>query len=121
VTGIYATALIVLALTLAVWAVVLLIVNRPPGAALIGAAAVLELVLVGFAVGGIVQMLGTDREFARAEFVGYLLACVAIVPAAVWWMKDEKTRAASGVLAVVFVVVPILVVRVQQVWAGAGV
>jgi hypothetical protein len=36
-------------------------------------------------------------------------------------MKDEKTRAASGVLAVVFIVVPILVVRVQQVWAGAGV
>ena len=120
-TGTYATALIVLALALAVWAVVLLVVNRPPGAALTGAAAVLEVVLIGFAVGGIVQMLGTDRDFARAEFVGYLLACVAIVPAAVWWMKDERTRAASGVLAVVFVVVPVLVVRVQQVWAGAGV
>ena len=119
-TGPYATAIIVVSLLLALWSVILVIANKSPNAALIGAGLVLELMLVGFAVGGIIQMVGSDRDFARAEFVGYLLACVAIVPAAVWWMKDEKSRAASGVMAVVFLVMPILVVRVQQVWAGVG-
>ena len=119
-TGPFATAIIVVSLVLALWSVVLVIVNKPPHAPLIGAAALLELLLVVFAVGGIVQMVGTDRDFARAEFVGYLLACVAVVPGAVWWMKDEKSRAASGVLAVIFLVVPILILRVQQVWTGTG-
>lgn len=119
-TGPYATGIIVVSLLLAVWSIVLVIINRPPHAPLIGAAALLEVLLVGFAVGGIVQMVGSDHDLARAEFVGYLLGCVAIVPGAVWWMKDEKSRAASGVLAVVFLVVPILILRVQQVWLGTS-
>ena len=117
-TGPYATAIVIASLLLAAWAVVLLIANRAPDRVLVGAAAVLELAVVVFVVGGIASMVGTDHDFARAEFVCYLLACVAIVPAAVWWMKDEKSRAASGVLAVVFLVLPFLVLRVQQVWAG---
>ncbi len=117
-TGPFATAIIVVSLVLALWSVVLVIVNKPPHPPLIAGAALLELLLVVFAIGGIVQMVGTDRDFARAEFVGYLLACIAVVPGAVWWMKDEKSRAASGVLAVIFLVVPILVLRVQQVWLG---
>ena len=84
------------------------------------AAALLEILLVVFAIGGVVQMVGSEHDFARAEFVGYLLACVAVVPVAVWWMKDEKSRAASGVLAVVFLVVPVLILRVQQVWTGTS-
>jgi hypothetical protein len=118
VTGPYATALIVGSLLLFGWSLVLVIVNRAPGRALLAAAAILELALIGFLVGGIVQMVGSDREFARVEFVGYLLACAAVVPAAAWWVRDEKSRAAAGVLAVVFLVLPVLVIRVQQVWAG---
>ncbi len=119
-TGPYANAIVVASLVLCGWVVILLIVNRPPGRAVLGAVAVLELMLIVFAVGGIVQMIASDRDFARAEFVGYLAACVAIVPAAVWWVRGEKSRAAAGVIAVVLLVVPVLVVRVQQVWAGPG-
>ena len=117
-TGAFATSIIFVSLALAAWSVVLVIVNWTPHPPLILAAFLLEAMLIVFAVGGIVQMSGTDRDFARAEFVGYLLACVAIVPAALWWMKDEKSRAASGVLAVVFLVVPFMILRVQQVWLG---
>ena len=118
VTGPYATAIIIGSLLLFGWALVLVIANRPPGGALLAAAAVLELALLGFLVGGVVQMVRTDHDFARAEFVGYLLACAAVVPAAVWWVRGERSRAAAGVLAVVFLVLPVLVIRVQQVWAG---
>ena len=47
--------------------------------------AVLEALLIGFLIGGIAQMAGSHRHFARAEFVLYLLACVAIPPAAAAW------------------------------------
>jgi len=45
----------------------------PKGSTSFAAGAVLEALLVGFLVGGIVQMAGSDRHFARVEFVGYLL------------------------------------------------
>lgn len=110
----------VVALALAAWALGLVLANRPPGVALLAGAAVLEALLIGFLVGGIVQMLGSHREFARAEFVGYLLACVVIPPAAVAWAWGERSRAGTAVLAVGFVIMPIMVIRVQQVWAGPG-
>ena len=45
----------------------------------------LEALLIGFLIGGIAQMIGSHREFPRAKFVIYLLACVAIPPAATAW------------------------------------
>ena len=61
-----------------------------------------------------------DREppgVRRAEFVIYLLACVA-VPAAAAWGWGERGRAGTAVLAVGFLIMPVMVIRVQQVWAG---
>ncbi|MHB1066903.1 MAG: hypothetical protein ACYC2Z_05695 [Candidatus Nanopelagicales bacterium] len=119
-TGPFATAIIVVSLLLALWAVVLLVANRPPGRAIFAGVAVLELMLLAFLVGGLVQMAGEERDFARLEFVGYLVAMVAIPATAVGWVRDEESRAAAGVLAVVLLVMPVLVIRVQQVWAGTG-
>lgn len=118
VTGPYANAIIIVSLVLAVAAFVLAVLNRSKSIALLVGAAILEALLVGFFVGGIAQMIGTTHDFARAEFVGYLLACIAVVPLAVWWAWGEATRAGLVVLGVAFLVLPILVVRVQQVWAG---
>ena len=78
----------------------------------------MELMLVVFLVGGIVQMVGSDQTFARAEFVGYLLGCVAIPPIAAIWASGEKSRAGTAVIAVAFLITPVMVLRVQQVWAG---
>lgn len=117
-TGPYATAITVLALVLAAWALVLVAANRTRRLPLLAAGAVLEAVLLGFVVGGIVQMLGSDRHFARAEFVGYLLGALAIPPIAALWAWGEKTRAGTAVIALAFLITPVMVVRVQQVWAG---
>lgn len=119
-TGPYATTVIVASLLLAGWAIVLLIVNRPPGRVLWLALGALEVLVVGFMVGGIVQMLGYDGELARLEFVLYLIGAAALIPLAGWWVREEKSRAAAGVLTVALLVLPVMVVRVQQVWAGAG-
>jgi len=118
VTGPFANAIIILSLVLAILAFLLAIANRTRPLAILVGAAVLELMLLVFLVGGIVQMIGTDQDFARLEFVGYLIACAAVVPAAVWWAWGEPTRASMVVLGIAFLVMPILVIRTQQVWAG---
>lgn len=117
-TGPYAWAIVVVSLVLAAWAFVLVLRNRPPAAPLVVGTAVLEVLLVGFLIGGIVQMAGSDREFAKVEFVGYLLASVAIPPAAVVWGWGEKSRSGTAVLALALLIMPIMVYRVQQIWAG---
>ncbi len=106
------------ALVLAAWAFGLVLANRPPGVALLAGGAVVETLFIGFLIGGIAQMAGSHREFARAEFVIYLLACVAIPPAAAAWGWGERSRAGTAVLAVGLLIMPVMVIRVQQVWAG---
>ena len=117
-TGLYASGIVVVSLLLAAWAIGLVLCNRPPAVPLLSGAAVLEALLIGFLIGGIVQMAGSYREFARAEFVGYLLACVAILPAAFVWGWGERSRSGTTVLAVAFLIMPIMVYRVQQIWTG---
>jgi hypothetical protein len=111
-------AVMAVALLLAAWAFGLVVANRKPGALLLAGGAVLEALLIGFLVGGIVQMAASHRHFARAEFVIYLLACVAIPPVAAAWGWGERSRAGTAVIAVGFLIMPVMVIRVQQVWAG---
>jgi len=120
VTGPYATAITVVALALAAWAFGLVLANRPLGRPILAGGAVLEALLIGFLIGGIAQLAGSHRHFARAEFVLYLLACVAIPPAAAAWGWGERNRAGTAVLAAAFLIMPVMVIRVQQVWAGVG-
>ena len=120
-TGLFANAIIIASLLLAVWAAALALLNRGLSRWILLAASVLEVMLLAFLIGGIAQMGGARQDLPRAEFIGYLLACAAAVPLALWWVKGEKSRAASVVAAVVFLLMPILVIRVQQVWSGSGV
>jgi hypothetical protein len=117
-TGSYATAISVIALVLAAWALVLAVLNRPPAVSILAAGGVLEALLLVFVVGGIVQMAGSDHPFARAEFVGYLLGCLAIPPSAAFWAWGEKSRSGAVVIMLAFLLTPVMVLRVQQVWAG---
>jgi hypothetical protein len=118
VTGPYATAITVVALLLAAGALISAAANRPRGVPLLAAGVVLEALLVGLVVGGIVQMAGSDRHFARVEFVGYLLGCLAIPPSAFFWAWGEKSRSGTLVIALAFLITPVMVLRIQQVWAG---
>lgn len=120
-TGWYATTIIGISLGLVIWTCLLLLTKRAPDLILAVGGVLLELLLIGFLIGGIAQMAGRDQDFARAEFTGYLLTGTAILPAAFIWARGDKSRAGLGVIAVAFLVLPVIVLRVQQVWAGSGV
>ena len=119
-TGPLATALIVASLAMAAWAAILVIANRPPGRSMWGGLAAFEVLMVAFVVWGLVSAFTRDVDFPQLEFVLYLLGLLVLLPAAGWWVRDEKSRAAAGVLLVAFLVAPVMVVRVQQVWEMTG-
>ena len=119
-TGLFANLIIGVAVALAVWAAVLAAANKRITRSLLIGAAVLEVMLLAYLIGGVVQIIGTDRSFAKFEFLAYLVGLLIIPPLGIAWAWDEKSRSGVAVVAVVFLVVPIMVVRVQQVWAGVG-
>ena len=106
------------AFTVAVWALVHLISGRPMSRALHSSQLVLAALLVVLAVGGIVHMVATDRDFARIEFVGYVVLSPMIPIGSWWWTRGDSTRVGSAIVMVVALVLPVLVLRIQQVWAG---
>ncbi len=118
-TGPYATTITVVALFCAAWVLIGSAANRPRGVALLAAGLVLEVLLAGYAIGGIVQMAGSDHDLARGEFVMYLLGCLAIPPAAFVWAWGDRSRGGTAVIALAFLITPVMVLRVQQVWAGS--
>lgn len=119
-TGAFANATIAVGLAIAAWALVHLVLGRPMSRALHASQLVLAALFAVLAVGGIWQMLGTDRDFARVEFVGYLVLSPLIPLGSWWWTRGDRTRIGSAIVMVVGLVMPVLVVRIQQVWAGVA-
>lgn len=118
------TTLTFVALGTALWAVVLMIANRPllpgrwHGLGLLGVLALLELGLLAQAVVGLVQLFTTDRDIEKLTFGGYVVAPVVIIPLAAFWALAERSRWGPGVLLVGCLSIPVLILRAGQVWAG---
>ena len=121
-----ATGLIWFALGVALWALVLVVINRrfaldrPYGQALAVAVLLLEVALLGQAIAGLIAMFTDDRAISRPTFAGYLLGPLLIVPLAAYWAAAERTRWGPAVLVVGCVTVPVMIFRLQQIWAGHG-
>lgn len=118
------TVLTVLALAGAAYAGLLIALNKALlpltklSWGLVWSLAVLEVGLLVQAVVGIAALLGTERDVERLSFVGYLLGPVVILPVAVVWSAAERTRWSAGVLVVACLSVPVMIVRLGQIWAG---
>lgn len=113
------TILLVASLVCAVWSLALLMLTRPVGKRwLLGALLLIEVGLLVQAVLGAVALATTHRHVSGVTFVGYLIASLLILPAAGWWSLTEKSRWGVGVLLVGCLVIPVIIVRMNQVWSG---
>lgn len=113
-------AVIVASLALAAWCLLTAVRDRVAGTAhLVGAAAVevLTLVLLGAAVAG---LAAGHRPAEFVTFIGYLVMTALIVPAGVGLSLLEPSRWGAAIIAGAAVVLPVLVLRLQQLWASAG-
>jgi hypothetical protein len=109
------TALVVV---LAVWLVVLIAIGRQPNDWLYGALAVLEVGLVVQLVIGLVMLGGDHQGVNVAAYLGYLIGSLVILPVAFLWSVGERSRAGTGVLLVAVIVIPVLFLRLQQLWSA---
>lgn len=108
-------------LALAVWAFVACALNRAPSRALyigVGAVGAVVAVLVLIAIVRLIGGGGPSNSDQVVTFIGYTITGVAVPPAAVILARMEPTRAGSGLIGVAAVVLPVLVLRMQQVWGG---
>ncbi len=113
--GALSTATIVAALVLAVWYLVRTALDRAPNRAdLIASAAlgVLAAVLVVVAVAG---LFDGERPADTGTFAGYLVTTVGLVPTAAILAKMEPTRWGNLILGIGCLVLPVLVLRLQQI------
>lgn len=115
------TVIIVVSLALAVWAAVLVARNRGVSTGLFIGAGVLELLMLALLVVGLVQTFTTTHSFQKAVFVGYLVGGLIIPPAGAVWSIEERNRYGSAVMLAVFVIMPIMIIRMRQVWGIPGV
>ncbi len=117
-----ATVLTYVALAAAVWAAVLVVVNKPiqlrewHGLWLYGLVALLEVGLLGQLVAGIVRMATDDRHVDGLAFVGYLIATLIILPLAGFWALAERSRWGPAVLVAGCLTIPVLIIRLDQLW-----
>ncbi|WP_033439506.1 hypothetical protein [Saccharothrix sp. NRRL B-16314] len=121
-----ATALTVVALVAAGWSLVLAIANRPitlatkPTLALAGVVVLLEVGLLAQAVVGVVNAVGADRELDRATFIGYLVGAAVVLPLGAFWSLAERSRWGAGVLTVACLSVPVMILRLNELWGAHG-
>ncbi|HEY2877043.1 hypothetical protein [Nocardioides sp.] len=103
---------------LAVWLVVLIVRDRQPDDYLYAALGLLEVGLVAQLVIGLVMVSGDHGGVNVAAYVGYLVGALVILPIAFVWSVGERTRSGTGVLLVAVVVVPVLFLRLHQLWGA---
>jgi hypothetical protein len=113
-----ATTVIVCSLAVAAFCGLMALLDRPPGPLHLLGLAIVEAVLLVQAVVATGKMFTGDRPDDMPTFVGYLLTAVLIPPLAVLFGYGERSRWGSVILLVAFLVVPVMVVRLQQVWSG---
>jgi hypothetical protein len=106
------------ALAGAAWCALLVALDRPMGDPLFWLLAAIELGLVALLVGGSIALAGTDRDVDGLTFVGYLATVWLILPVGVAWAASEKSRWGTGVLLAACLTVAVMVLRLQQLWAG---
>jgi hypothetical protein len=120
VTGGLPVAVIVASLAVAVWSLLTALRDRAAGMThLVGAAAVevLALVQIGVAVAGLAS---GHRPDELATFIGYLAMTALIVPGGVVLSLMERSRWGAAIIGGACLVLPVLVLRLQQLWQATG-
>ncbi|MBI1377910.1 MAG: hypothetical protein GC157_10580 [Frankiales bacterium] len=109
---------IVLALVLALVAAVYAALSRRLPVWVYALVGVVEVAVVWLTVACAVAWAGGTAPADPVVFLAYLAVTLAAAPGAAWWGAAEPGRWGGGVVAVAALVVPVLVLRLEQVWTG---
>jgi hypothetical protein len=110
--------LVGLSLAAMVFAIVLAALDRRINWTLLGVLGVIEVGLVAQLVVGIVQLAGTSRDVSGPFFLGYLIGSLLVLPIGALWALAESSRWGAGALAVACLVIPVLELRMHEIWVA---
>jgi hypothetical protein len=80
----------------------------------------IEAALVVQVVWGLLRLLGEHDGVPVAPYLGYLVGALLILPVAFVWSASEKSRSGTAVVLVAVLVVPVLLLRLHDLWASGG-
>ncbi|BCJ42670.1 hypothetical protein GCM10010168_05880 [Actinoplanes ianthinogenes] len=118
--GPLSVATIVVALLLAAWFFLRCALDRAPSRFDLLAMAALSVLAAVLVVVAVIGLFDGSRPSDTTTFAGYLVTTVAFAPAALWLAKLEPTRWGTLILGVGAVVLPVLVLRLQQIASVTG-
>ena len=119
ITGL-ALAVLVLSGVGVAWGLLTAVVGKPPGAAQLLFAALVELVTLVQSVVALVSIAGGHRPTEPATTIGYLVVIVILIPLAWFWANSERTRFSGVVMAIAALSVLGMTLRLQTLWAGGS-
>lgn len=111
-----ATTIITASLLLAAWFLVAVFRNRPMLVPHLVGMGVLELLLLAQVAVSVTLLVQGERPGSLALFISYLTTVVLIPPACALWGLMERSRWGPAVIAFACVILPVLIVRLQQIW-----
>ena len=113
--GPLSVATIVVALVLAAWFLLRAALNRAPGRAELIATAALGVLVAVLVVVAVIGLFDGSRPSETATFCGYLITTIAFAPVALYLARMEPTRWGNLILGVACLVLPVLVLRLEQI------
>jgi hypothetical protein len=115
--GVVVTAL---SLLLALVTGVLAALNKRITRWVLALVALLEVALLVLTVQLVVAWAGGNAPEQPVVLLAYLLVVLVAAPGTVWWGAAEPGRWGTGVVCVACLLIPVLLVRLQQVWDVAA-
>lgn len=115
-----AYVVIAAALAYAAWCLYALVRNQVPREPHVIGAGVVELLLLVQLVVVIVMLVVDGAPDELGVFIAYLVVSLLVVPLGLLWALAEKSRWGTGVLFVATLAVPVIVVRLQQIWENTS-
>jgi hypothetical protein len=110
--------LVALSLVAMVFALVLAALDRRINWWLLGVVGAIEVVLVSQLVVGIVQLANTERNVSGVLFLAYLVGALIVLPVGALWALAESSRWGAGALAIACLVMPVLELRLYEIWTA---
>lgn len=115
-----AYVVIAAALAYAAWCLYAVVRNQSPREPHVIGAGVVEVLLLVQLVVVLVMLAVHGAPDQLGVFIAYLVVSLVVLPVGLFWALAEKSRWGTGVLMVAVLSVPVVVVRLQQLWEGAG-
>lgn len=118
--GALVTLTIVLSLALAAWSGIAAARNQAPDRGQLVGLGIVEAAVLALTVAVLIALAGGQSPGEPGTFWGYLVTTLCLPPLAAVLARMEPTRWGSVIVLVVCLVMPVLVVRLQQTWTVAG-